>query len=257
MIARPFDEVAIYGNWNGYANWKAKATAAKLKAAARATGQDYEFDSTIWRDLKEHLLAFFFGKCAYCEVKITAGFWGDVEHYRPKKKVTEDPAHPGYYWLAYDVRNLMPSCQRCNQGSGKANHFPIAGTRMSTENDADQENPLLLNPYIHDPAKHLEFFFGPEGQPTGIIRPRTESGRVSIEVYRLQRPELTDERREAQENAVLAMKTHIQEKTVGDYIASLIQGRRPYSAAALAAALAWWREYKRRTDAEIAAAIDG
>ena len=232
MIARPFDEAAIYGNWSGFTKWKAKATSEKLKAAVRATGAEYEFDSAIWRDLKEHLLTFFFGKCAYCEVKITAGFWGDVEHYRPKKKVTDAPEHPGYYWLAYDIRNLMPSCQRCNQGGGKGNHFPIAGTRMSAETDLDQEEPLLLNPYIHEPAKHLEFFFGPEGQPTGIIQGGgRETGRVSIEVYRLDRPELTDERREAQEIAAQAMRVRTQDKTVREYIATLAKGQRPYSAA--------------------------
>ena len=37
-------------------------------------------------------------KCAYCE-RVTKA---DVEHYRPKKKVSEDADHPGYYWLCYE-----------------------------------------------------------------------------------------------------------------------------------------------------------
>jgi len=255
MIKRPFDENALYGDWNGYADWKKRASTAQQAAAARAAGVAHEFDSKIWRDLKDRLLRFFFDKCAYCEVKITPGFWGDVEHYRPKKRVTEDPAHPGYYWLAYEVRNLMPSCQRCNQGGAKVNHFPIAGKRMNCETDSDGEDPLLLNPYVHKPEEHLEFLFGRGATPTGAIRHRTELGRQSIEIYKLDRPDLTEERREAQVEAINGMKISVQEKTAREYIKNLVEGRKAYSAARLAAALAWWQDYKKCTDEDVNKAI--
>jgi hypothetical protein len=57
----------------------------------------------------------FCDKCAYCESKITPGFAWEVEHFRPKKSVAERPDHPGYYWLAYEWTNLLPSCTLCNQ----------------------------------------------------------------------------------------------------------------------------------------------
>ncbi|MEF9674035.1 hypothetical protein QNM99_25505 [Pseudomonas sp. PCH446] len=39
----------------------------------------------------------------------------DVEHYRPKGAVSEDASHPGYWWVAMDWDNLLPSCIDCNR----------------------------------------------------------------------------------------------------------------------------------------------
>lgn len=84
---------------------------------------------------------------------------GDVEHFRPKSKVDEDPHHPGYYWLAYDEKNLLPSCELCNRPRGKLTHFPVHGQRARDSEEIGSEQPLLLNPYNRqiDPFKHLTF----------------------------------------------------------------------------------------------------
>jgi hypothetical protein len=81
----------------------------------------------------------------HCEREIS-GYYGDAEHYRPKGAVKykteagelEDATcevlnprqgrivtqrHPGYFWLAYDWRNLLPSCVFCNSGQGKNERF--------------------------------------------------------------------------------------------------------------------------------------
>src|SRR6185295_18181901 len=81
----------------------------------------------------------FRGRCVYCETNITDFQHGDIEHFRPKKGVTDEGdqpvvipmadgknmEHPGYYWLAYQWTNLLPSCITCNQpgeeGIGKRN----------------------------------------------------------------------------------------------------------------------------------------
>ena len=126
MDVKPYD----------FQTWLDKATVAKETALreypqARKAKKSYEFDSDLWGQLKEHLQDLFHGRCAYCEAWFQSVSFGDVEHYRPKAEVTDDRAHPGYYWLAYDQENYLPSCSQCNT-KGKGNHFPIKGTRVST-----------------------------------------------------------------------------------------------------------------------------
>jgi hypothetical protein len=80
-------------------------------------GRVPNFDANIYADRNEIrpvLEKLFFGKCWYCEWKPTRNDW-DVEHFRPKARVYEDPHHQGYYWLCYEWTNLYMSCQYCNQ----------------------------------------------------------------------------------------------------------------------------------------------
>ena len=126
----------------------------------------------------------FHEKCAYCETSYRATDSRDVEHFRPKGGVTESPGHKGYWWLAADWQNLLPSCPPCNQRryqtsfdpgmtqeeseqarlreperlSGKANSFPVLDNNWVTTEGADLrvEDPLLINPCERNPANHLE-----------------------------------------------------------------------------------------------------
>jgi hypothetical protein len=66
-------------------------------------------------DVKAALEELFEGKCAYCETFYEAGGPMDVEHYRPKGAVAEEPDHWGYWWLAAEWDNLLPSCTDCNR----------------------------------------------------------------------------------------------------------------------------------------------
>src|SRR5260370_20134326 len=150
QIYRDFDE----RGFNGFAGWQQDAHQATAELAAwQAThavqqkGGSVPIKAKIYRALKACLIEYFSGKCAYCESEFTSVAWGDVEHYRPKRGVTGEN-HAGYYWLAYEPRNLLPSCQKCNQGNGKRNYFPVAGVRAErSEDDLAAELPLLLNPY--------------------------------------------------------------------------------------------------------------
>lgn len=105
-------------------------------------------------------------KCAYCE-SIEAL---DVEHYRPKGKITNIDnsviSNTGYYWLAYEWSNLIPACNKCNREGGKNSKFPYqnnGNTRVQnpsldnqgklelskcliSNQDFINELPLLLNP---------------------------------------------------------------------------------------------------------------
>lgn len=147
-------------------------------------------------------------KCAYCESKIKHAASLQVEHYRPKAKVTEDKNHGGYYWLGLEWSNLLLSCPRCNQNSGKGNSFPILGKRASFpkaiifDNQIDRkdlfanniplisERPLLLNPEINNPRIHFYFDEG------GKIYGKTLEGKATIIICDLNREDLVDYRQE-------------------------------------------------------------
>jgi hypothetical protein len=168
----------------------------------------------------------FYGRCVYCEREIADASEGDVDHFRPKGSITDEEDNPvllldengapvldengnpkprpGYYWLAYDWRNLVPSCKRCNQprtvgeeSIGKRSRFPVAaGTRHAeTPEEVAEERPLLINPASgddeDDPAKHLRF-----DTDTGLIGWRTERGEMCVKIFGLNvRQELLDGRK--------------------------------------------------------------
>lgn len=183
-----------------FQTWKTKATDATALAVAAKNGKGFEYNNALWSELKQFLFSLSKGKCGYCEQKVTGVYAGDVEHYRPKKKVTGDDDHPGYYWLAYDERNYVPVCQNCNGARAKANHFPLepGSPRAQTPADVVNEKPLLINPLgPEDPSKHFEFI-GPEGgKDFGKLKGITPHGKKSREVYHLNRGDLIDARREA------------------------------------------------------------
>lgn len=72
------------------------------------------------KDVVGSLLSLFHKKCAYCESSFTATQPVDIEHYRPKGKVEGLDDHLGYWWLAADWENLLPSCIDCNRRRGQA-----------------------------------------------------------------------------------------------------------------------------------------
>lgn len=145
----------------------------------------------------------FHGKCAYCESFIAADQPGDLDHYRPQGRVTDaggrpimipgdvsksEIAHPGYYWLVYDWRNLLPACADCNRPSkkktggqriGKRDQFPVKNYRASKPGEEAQEEPLLIHPVFQDPERHLEIDY------TGIFTFKTPEGETCIEIFGL------------------------------------------------------------------------
>jgi hypothetical protein len=177
-----------------------------------AAGNKKAFDFDAYSDprLKTELKKVFI-KCAYCESSYGAVYDGDIEHFRPKGRVTEKkPAIPGYYWLANDWDNLLLSCQHCNQSRqhilynedklesyGKRDQFPLTDEQHRTSWEKLQQLPiskedeacLLLNPCRENPEEHL--IYEKEG---AVIIGLTEKGKTSIKVYALQRPKLVEAR---------------------------------------------------------------
>lgn len=148
------------------------------------------------------------GKCAYCEAYYDATQPQDVEHYRPKGRIDTATGKltPGYWWLASNWENLLPSCIKCNReeehtlhdGSrlktGKGDRFPIAdeAARARKRSKEEGEVALLLDPSVEDPDDYLEFF---EEDGDSIVRPRStdqtsleyKRARASINIYGLNR----------------------------------------------------------------------
>lgn len=163
-------------------------------------------------DVKHALERLFHGKCAYCESFYQQTQPVDVEHYRPKGKV-QGTDHGGYWWLAADWLNLLPSCIDCNRqrkqklprgalenpdwalgwdtskvhNMGKKDLFPLHVDSARADFDPDEktrddaveeERPLLLDPTRDDPTKALSFSTGADDQ-FSLVFAKTENGNNS------------------------------------------------------------------------------
>lgn len=164
----------------------------------------YETEDGKCSHVEDQLAIAYNNKCAYCERICKA----DIEHYRPKKGVVEDNAHPGYYWLCYEWTNLIPSCITCNREGAKHNRFPILGNRVNTppllQNGSlnlslckasssllQNEKPYLLHPELDVPENYFIFELDQNGKGIRIkgIDPE-ERGEQTIRICLLNRNEL-------------------------------------------------------------------
>lgn len=155
----------------------------------------------------------FRGKCAFCQISLESHF-PDIEHFRPKKGVTDENdkiieiqddsggyrKHQGYYWLAYDWKNLLPSCNKCNRPTsegkmGKRNRFPVAGTHATGPDDSlEAEDAYLLHPIYDHPEDHLTVDLEKDDAEWMLI-PTTRRGEMTIEILSLnRRSDLREER---------------------------------------------------------------
>lgn len=190
-----------------------------------------EISKQLYAELKaDHYVARrapFWGKCAYCESRVSSNQYGDVEHYRPKGRITHPDTnkpirasagthdHPGYYWLAYDWKNLLLACELCNSPShrsearrriGKWDHFPLVDETRRAQQPGDEvhEEPLLINPLVEDPSEHLDL-----DPLTGVLSAKSPRGQACIDMLGLNERGLPDERREAFQAAKLLFAKHV------------------------------------------------
>jgi hypothetical protein len=269
-------------------SWLKKAEAATRKAVEdyEKNGTPSEEDAAIWKDHKRWLLRNKFDyKCAYCE-KSMSDIPTDAEHWRPKRKITGVGDHPGYFWLAYSWRNLLPACSMCNSYDGKKNQFPVSNgyvfRRKLTDAQLSQlrcpheaissgveadlyylgaedldalEGPLLLHPYVDEnPAlDHLEF------GKCGRVNHRSTKGEFSIKVFNLNREALLKERESVEfRQRIALLASFCDRRQIWDqrwqealdeaeaYCQQNIDERKPYSAAARAALTRAVEEERKR-----------
>jgi uncharacterized protein (TIGR02646 family) len=164
-------------------------------------------------------------KCCYCERRRDMNRESDIDHFRPKAEVTMAPNHKGYWWLAYDWKNLLFCCRYCNQ-SYKLNHFPVPdeGKRVGgAAQPLAQERAYLLDPCSDDDdpescftyyVKELRLAAG-EKEFLVYVQPRPDDdwkkqrAGKTIEVLGLNRTDLLEERGKCVEKLrMLVIKMH-------------------------------------------------
>jgi hypothetical protein len=245
------DQKQFWDKWLAEAN---QATRDAIESWETFNHQSPTLKEKIWKKFRENILKKLFpGKCAYCEGPLT-GDYGATEHYRPKGTVipkkqdsgqvadttTEDETgqhqpHPGYFWLAYHWKNLVPSCDKCNSGKGKQSQFPVKkqhqmvkrlsnaevaalgdtpflsqkheGVVYLEPDELDKlEEPLLLHPYgsgEDDPRHHLCFGDSGVEAPREINGKPSPRGKATIEICQLSADEIRAARYNAQINAMM------------------------------------------------------
>lgn len=137
----------------------------------------------------------FAGKCAYCETPLKAP--PIVRHFRPlsfAEPLSGINGNQYYAWLAYEWQNLILACDFCEKAKGSA--FPLQRGSRSTylariDDVREQEYPMLLDPCIDDPRRHLQFL------SDGSCVHKTERGAATIATLGLNRDDLIADRREA------------------------------------------------------------
>jgi uncharacterized protein (TIGR02646 family) len=132
-------------------------------------------------DLKNPLLAETFGKCAYCESKVTAVYPGDVEHILPKT------ARPD---LTFDYANLTLACFICNNRKG--DYYNVAQP--------------LLHPYEDDPGEHLV-----AAGPLIKHRAGATKGHLTETMLQLNRTGLVERRRDRIEGIMALADLYVNE----------------------------------------------
>lgn len=168
--------------------------------------------SHIWSEIKEVYMKIQGNKCAFCESELEGRTSGkgvhDVEHFRPKNRITKWKATPefnslgiaitdpavskGYHLLTYNLLNYSIACGPCNQAL-KKDRFPIKGNyNTSMENpstESDAEVPLLLFPIGQD-DDDCEELISFEGAVPNVVTTnglRFERAITTIEFFRLGR----------------------------------------------------------------------
>jgi len=200
-----------------------KSCEKKIKDSLIKKGK-HDFSSYYYggEDVNDELELIYKKKCAFCENNTTAGATIQVEHYRPKAKVTEDETHTGYYWLGYEWTNLLHACSKCN--GNKANFFPIkkGGIRVTnptllgdgnldrsscsiTHKDYENEKALILNPEIVNPRLHIKFL------DNGRVIGTTEEGKTTIDKCDLNREPLEIARKNIVEELFFDVKWAVNE----------------------------------------------
>lgn len=175
-----------------------------------------EPDFSVYKDedLAAELKECFHSKCAYCESKYAHVSPEDIEHFRPKGKITTENGSlvPGYYWLAADWNNLLISCNLCNRTKyldylgqtkkvkgGKYMQFPLTcpeSQRVRShlqDIESEDQYRLIMNPCIDFPEDYLTY------DEKGIVSAKADAPSVAraqntIDGFALWRKDLVEER---------------------------------------------------------------
>jgi len=155
--AEDIQQIQLPADWEANVRAAEEAVAFLANADREDRGREIDrFAATTWSAVKTELAKLNFDKCWYCDCRQDRSD-NAVDHFRPKKKVTDDPLHPGYWWLAFRLGNFRYSCTFCNstridkttgESRGKQNNFPVVPPfrQMVPGEEWQNEVPLLLDP---------------------------------------------------------------------------------------------------------------
>ena len=202
----------------------------------------YKVQESLYKRCRDLLFEAYANKCAYCEGRLSEQSAALVEHFRPKAGVRDlknkvvhikpKVPHAGYWWLAYEVSNLLPTCTMCNvytrKSGGKGERFPLPekSFRASKPGEEKKERPLLVHPgYREPPVFEIDF-------DTGALKATDERGRVCIDVFGLNREGLLEARRIAARNATIHIDSchaNRRSKLQLEFVREHLAGELPYT----------------------------
>jgi uncharacterized protein (TIGR02646 family) len=151
-------------------NWTSSLLNARTEDQKRKAEARYGH-----KTIRKALVEMFHGKCAYCESRIVHVDYGHIEHFRPKSRTQ-------FKRLTFDWSNLFLACAICNGPEYKADRFP-----------EQNEGGPPINPCDDYPEEHLGFYFDPKSKIATVFH-KTERGRISINLFGLNRPDLRGHR---------------------------------------------------------------
>lgn len=215
-----------------------------------AKRENWGHGSELWKSssLKKDFREFFYNKCWYTEVCLT-GQDVHIDHFRPKAaikpfqefKYCERLKDCGYFWLANVPNNYRACCVYANRktgNGGKGNYFPLDNeSSYFSENDENNEVPLLIDPCVSDDVKLLSFLGNRvvSSSDDELQKKRVE---ISKSIYNLDDPYIKSDRGRVWENVekVLAEYTSgdISKKSCVRQLKDAISPRAPFSACAIA-----------------------
>jgi len=231
-----------------------KATNEVQRARTKvARKQALKKHKKVYQDLKPYLAWLFGDRCAFCECSIVRNP-GDVEHYRPKSEIEENPKHPGYYWLAFKPENLLLSCEDCNR-QFKKTRFPLESGSYATSpgHSLDREQPLLLHPCIDENIEdHIHIEVDQQSKAFGLVLAKSARGERSIEIYGLNEGRLPGYRSEAMVNFLARVGMEFsQQRSLRPMTDKLTNGQQDFSTACRLAFLIWREEQRRLLDVQV------
>lgn len=179
---------------------------AELKAYfdGGEVGERPHINPDLYKLYRDALLDEFHYKCAFCDRSLRAQIKGDVEHIRPKSGVRDmrgtrvmrrtdsTRRHPGYWWLAYEWKNLVVACRDCNSAH-KLERFPVERDYYA-ECEGEADVALLVH-HHEDKDDPIDNFL--VNTATGDLILVTTKGTYTVDLFDLNRETMRDERMQA------------------------------------------------------------
>lgn len=203
----------------------------------------------LWKNhtLKKDFRDFFYNKCWYTEV-LLVGQDVHIDHFRPKAaikpfhkfKYNRQLENKGYFWLANEPNNYRACCIYANRktgNGGKGNYFPLADDGLYlSENDTNNEHPLLIDPCIAKDVKIISFL-GNEVIAASDDDLEIKRVKVSKSLYNLDDPYIKNERGKIWENTAKVLEEYfngdISRKSCIRQLSDAISPSAPFSACAI------------------------